>query len=61
MGTIFLVPVHGSGSVVSTLGETIDKVLLYDPREDRFFSLRRGDAGFGQYMYNPDRGALVLR
>ncbi len=61
MGTIFVVPVHGSGSEVSTLGETIERVLLYDPQADRLLSLRRDQPRFAHYMYNSDSGALVLR
>ncbi len=61
MGTIFFVPVHGSGSEVSTLGDTIEKVLLYDPATDRIYSAKRGEARFAETMYNPRSGVLVLR
>ncbi len=61
MGTIFFVPVHGSGSDVSTLGETIEKALLYLPDEDRFLRIKRGDPNFGRYIYRPESKALVLR
>jgi hypothetical protein len=61
MGTTFFVPVHGSGSDVSTLGDTIEKALLYLPDEDRFARVMRGDELFGRYMYRPESKALVLR
>jgi hypothetical protein len=61
MGTTYFVPVHGSGSEVSTLGDTIEIVLLYDPVTDRIVRLKRSDARFGRYMYNSGSGALALR
>jgi hypothetical protein len=61
MGTTFIVPVHGSGSEVSTLGETIDRAMLYDPKLDRIVRVRRGDPAFSRYMYHPSSRALVLR
>ncbi|MEZ6060953.1 MAG: hypothetical protein R3C19_11375 [Planctomycetaceae bacterium] len=61
MGTVFMVPVHGSGSAVSTLGDTIESVLAYDMCEDRFVTLRRGDPNFADAMYNSSGGLLVLR
>src|SRR5262249_48340443 len=35
VGTAFFVPIHGSASRFSTVGETIEKVVLYDPARDR--------------------------
>jgi hypothetical protein len=61
MGTTFFVPIHGSGSEVSTLGDTIEKVLLYDPTADRLVRLKRSDPRFREYMYNSQSGALALR
>jgi hypothetical protein len=61
LGTVFMVPVHGSGSDVSTLGETIEQALIYDPAVDKILRIRRGDDLFGRYMYNPSSGILVLR
>ncbi|OAI54599.1 hypothetical protein AYO44_03395 [Planctomycetaceae bacterium SCGC AG-212-F19] len=61
VGTAFFVPIHGSASAYSTLGDTIDRVLLYDPAEDRFVSARRDDPAFGRYIYNLQRDCLVLR
>lgn len=61
MGTLFFVPVHGSGSRVSTLGDTIEAVLLYDGDEARFVLARRGDTIFREAMYNTRRHLLLLR
>ncbi|MDA0921823.1 MAG: hypothetical protein O2945_22380 [Planctomycetota bacterium] len=61
LGTVFMVPVHGSGSEVSTLGETVVSALIYDPALDRILKVRRGDGCFESYMYNPGSGVLVLR
>ena len=61
MGTSFFIPIHGSASSYSTIGETIEKVLLYDPAEDRFIAAARKDAAFGQYMYNLAAEILLLR
>jgi hypothetical protein len=61
LGTSFFVPIHGSASDVSTLGETIRKVLLYDPGADRFVLARRGDAAFADHAYNLASPALLLR
>jgi hypothetical protein len=61
LGTVFMVPVHGSGCEVSTLGETIVKALIYDPATDRIALVRRGDDRFNRWMYNPESGVVVLR
>jgi hypothetical protein len=61
MGTTFFVPVHGSACEVSTLGETINKIWLYDPCFDRLMVLRRDDPRFAEAMYNPSSGLLALR
>ena len=61
MGTTFFVPIHGSGSDVSTLGETIDKVVLYDPQTDRIIRSKRGDSTFRHAMYDTTSGMLALR
>jgi hypothetical protein len=61
LGTSFFVPIHGSASDVSTLGDTITKVLLYDPVADRFVRARRGDATFADHAYNLASPALLLR
>jgi len=61
MGTVFFVPVHGSGSEVSTLGDTIEDVLLYDGDDEQFLLARRGEAIFRESMYNTSRHLLLLR
>jgi hypothetical protein len=61
MGTTFMVPIHGSCSEVSTLGETIESVLLYEQSKDRIRRLKRNAPEFGHFMYNPQSGVLVLR
>jgi hypothetical protein len=61
MGTSYFIPIHGSASSYSTIGETIEKVLLYDPSTDRFLAATRKDAVFGQYMYNLAAEVLLLR
>jgi hypothetical protein len=61
LGTTFMVPVHGSGTEVSTLGDTIEQVLAYDPAIDRIVRLRRSDLRFGRAIYSPQSGLLILR
>lgn len=61
LGTAFFVPIHGSASDVSTLGDTIDRVLLYDPAIDRIVSIARGEPAFDRLMYDTQSGILVLR
>lgn len=61
MGTCFFVPVHGSGSRMSTLGDAIQRVLLYDWEQERFFAADRGDRLFEEAMYNRRHPWLLLR
>jgi hypothetical protein len=61
LGTAFFVPIHGSASQCSTIAETIEKVVLYDPVRDRVVVARRGDAEFGSYLYNLSADVLLLR
>lgn len=61
MGTLFFVPVHGSGSHVSTLGDTIEDVLIYDGETDEFVLTQRGDKLFRDAMYDTSRHRLLLR
>jgi hypothetical protein len=61
MGTTFFVPIHGSACEVSTLGETIEKIWLYDARADRLLVLRRNDPRFAEAMYCTSSGWLALR
>jgi hypothetical protein len=61
LGTSFFIPIHGSASEYSTMGDTIEKALLYDPIQDRFVAARRSNRAFGDYMYDLGRPALLLR
>jgi hypothetical protein len=61
VGTSFFVPIHGSASDFCTVADTIDRVLLYDPVEDRLVSAKRNTPAFGHYLYNLGRDALLLR
>jgi hypothetical protein len=61
LGTAFFVPIHGSASEFSTLGDTIEKVLLYDPVADRFLAAARGESTFAEAMYDLGRDVLLLR
>ncbi|MBL8819842.1 MAG: hypothetical protein JNL58_27705 [Planctomyces sp.] len=60
-GTSFFVPIHGSGSTVSTLGESIVSVLMFDGQQRRFIRAQRGDGRFEELMYRPDPLLLLLR
>lgn len=61
MGTLFFVPVHGSGSRVSTLSDTIEEALLFDGDTEQFIIARRGDAVFRETIYDRNRHLLLLR
>lgn len=61
MGTLFFVPIHGSGSRVSTMGETIDKVLLFHTESHDFVVAHRGSRVFQDAMYDRNSGWIALR
>jgi hypothetical protein len=61
MGTAFFVPIHGSASDFCTVADTIERVLLYDPIEDRLVRAQRNSPAFQHYLYNLDRDVLLLR
>ena len=61
IGTAFFVPIHGSASQYCTVADTIEKVLLYDPVEDRLITATRQDADFGRYLYNLSADVLLLQ
>ena len=61
MGTLFFVPVHGSGSRVSTLGDTIEHVELWNSRTETIVTMRRGDEQFQAAMYNTKAHWVVLK
>jgi len=61
MGTVFFVPVHGSGSQVSTLGDTIEWVKLFDPSTGSVLEAVRGEPLFDETMYNRSCGLVLLQ
>ena len=61
LGTSFFVPIHGSAVDCSTVADTICRVVLYDPEGDRIISAARGDASFGEHVYNLQSRVVVLR
>jgi len=61
MGTAYFVPIHGSASEYTTVGETIEKVILYDPGRDRILCVKRDDDVFQEYMYNQNCQVVLLR
>lgn len=61
LGTVYFVPVHGSGSEVSTLGDTIEWVKLYDPQTDTITEAHRRDPVFRQFMYDLHSHRVVLQ
>jgi len=61
LGTSFFIPIHGSASDFTTIAETIHKVILYDPSEDRIVIAKRQAAAFGRYLYNLGAEVLLLR
>jgi hypothetical protein len=61
LGTGYFVPIHGSASEFTTIAETIQKVILYDPLQDRVLAIRREDPVFAHYLYNLGADVLLLR
>jgi hypothetical protein len=61
LGTAFFVPIHGSASEFSTIAETIESVILYDPVEDRVIAAGTSDPAFSQFVYNLSAHVLLLR
>jgi hypothetical protein len=61
LGTAFFIPIHGSASTFSTIAETIEQVLLYDPIQDRCITARRKEPAFARYLYNLAADVLLLR
>jgi hypothetical protein len=61
LGTAYFIPIHGSASTLSTVAETIEKVLLYDPERDSCVLAGRDDPAFGHYLYNLGATVLLLR
>jgi hypothetical protein len=61
LGTTFFVPIHGSASELSTMGDTIERVFLYNPADNRFITAARGSPDFNQQIYNQQSDVLLLR
>jgi hypothetical protein len=61
LGTAFFVPIHGSAVEFSTIADTIHRVVIYDPANDRIISARRDDRAFREHVYNMTSRVVVLR
>jgi hypothetical protein len=61
LGTAYFVPIHGSAADYSCLAETITKVLLYDPAEDRLIAAASDEPAFREHVYNMRSGVVLLR
>ena len=61
LGTAFFVPIHGSAVDYSTVADTMERVVLFDPDRDRIISASRDEAAFREHVYNPRSRAVVLR
>ncbi|WP_165074706.1 hypothetical protein [Paludisphaera rhizosphaerae] len=61
LGTAFFVPIHGSAVDYATVADTILRVVLYDPDQDRIIVADRDDAAFRENVYNPRSRAVLLR
>jgi hypothetical protein len=61
LGTSFFVPIHGSAADVSTVADTITRVVLYDPVRDRLIAARRNEPAFREHVYNLQADVLLLR
>jgi hypothetical protein len=61
LGTSFFVPIHGSAADASTIADTITRVVLHDPVQDRLIAARRDEPAFRSYLYNLQADVLVLR
>jgi hypothetical protein len=61
LGTSYFIPIHGSACDFTTIAETIQKVILYDPSKDRIVVAKRQDPAFGNYLYNLSAEVLLLR
>jgi hypothetical protein len=61
LGTAFFVPIHGSAVDYATVADTITRVVLYDPEQDRIVSAARDDRDFAETVYNLRSPMVVLR
>jgi hypothetical protein len=61
LGTAFFVPIHGSAADFSTVADTITRVVLYDPRQDRLIVTTRDEPAFRDHVYDLEADVLLLR
>ena len=61
LGTAFFIPIHGSAADFSTVADTITRVLLYDPMQDRFISATSDEPAFRNHVYNLHANVVLLR
>jgi hypothetical protein len=61
LGTAFFIPIHGSASDFSTVADTIIKVVLYDPVEDRIIVATRDEPDFRERVYDMKSRVVLLR
>jgi len=61
LGTAFFVPIHGSASAFSTVADTITRVVLYDPVQDRLTAASRDEPAFREHLYDLTSEVLLLR
>jgi hypothetical protein len=61
LGTAFFVPIHGSASDFSTVADTIVKVVLYDPVDDRLIVANREEPAFRGRVFDMKAPVLLLR
>lgn len=61
MGTTFFVPIHGNSLESTIVADNITKVILYEPKQERFIVASRDTAAFQKYIFNPASGVVLLR
>jgi hypothetical protein len=61
LGTAFFVPIHGSASDYSCIAETITRVVLFDPADDRIIVADHGSEAFRHFAYDTESHVLLLR
>jgi hypothetical protein len=61
IGTAFFVPIHGSATKLSTIADSITRVVLYDPKRDRIVVANRDQCAFRESLYKLDQDVLLLR
>lgn len=61
IGTAFFVPIHGNALDYTTIAESIVKVVLYDPKEEKFIVTSRLEKTFQNYIFNTTSQVILLR